>query len=63
MKYKQNIAILKHTRNVGIEGLRNKTEDVLAYSTKNIMKKIEKEVRQSTPETDELKAGFSKENN
>jgi len=50
---------------VGIEELRDKKEDVLAYSVKHIMMKIEnkKEGRQPEPETGEMKAGFSKENN
>jgi len=62
----KNLGILKRTWNVGIEGLRDKKEDVLAYSMKHITMKIErkkKEGRQPEPEAGELKAGFSKENN
>jgi hypothetical protein len=38
----RNLGILKHTWNVGIEGLRDKKKDVLAYSMKHIMRKIKK---------------------
>jgi len=44
----KNLGILKRTWNVGIEGLRDKKEDVLAYC-KHIMMKIEiKEKRGET---------------
>ena len=41
----KNLGILKRTWNVGIEGLRDKKEDVLAYSMKHIMMKIENKKR------------------
>ena len=59
----KNIAILKHTWNVGIEGLWGKKEDVLADSIKHILMKTEKDRRQRALKTDKLKADFSKENN
>jgi hypothetical protein len=59
----KNVAVLKHTWNVGIEGLRGKEEDVLGYSARHILMKIEKGRRQRASETDKLKAGFSKGNN
>ena len=36
----KNIGILKHTWNVGIEGLRYRKEDVLAYPMKHFITKI-----------------------
>jgi hypothetical protein len=65
----KNIGILKHTWNVGIGGLRDKKEDILAYSMKHIMTKIENKngggerERNLRQKRGELKAGFSKENN